>query len=71
MISGQRWTAFAVAVALSLTACGKRGDPEDEAKKGEPVPDVTVAKVVRGVIADNLIVNGNLAALPNRDAKVA
>ena len=57
-------------VALSLAACG-RHDADDEEKKGEPVPDVTVAKVVRGVISDNLIVNGNLAALPNHDAKVA
>jgi RND family efflux transporter MFP subunit len=66
-----RWNAVVLLVALSFAACGKHGDPDDEAKKSEPVPDVTVTKVVRGVISDNLIVNGNLAALPNHDAKVA
>jgi cobalt-zinc-cadmium efflux system membrane fusion protein len=35
------------------------------------VPDVTVATVVRGSVSENLIVSGNLAAPPNRDAKVA
>ena len=61
-----------VLVAISLAACGKRGGgDEDEAKAGEPVPDVTVTKVTREVVVDELIVNGNLAALPNRDAKVA
>ena len=35
------------------------------------MPDVTIAKVERATIADSLIVSGNLAALPNRDAKVA
>ncbi len=56
---------------MSFAGCSKKGDAAEDAKTSEPVPDVTVAKVVRGVIADNLIVNGNLAALPNRDAKVA
>ena len=32
---------------------------------------MTIAKVERATIADSLIVSGNLAALPNRDAKVA
>jgi RND family efflux transporter MFP subunit len=54
---------------LSFTACGKHG--EGDANTGEPVPDVTVTKVTREVIVNELIVNGNLAALPNRDAKVA
>jgi len=55
---------------LSLAACEKHGS-DDEAKTAEPVPDVTVAKVTREVVVNDLIVNGNLAALPNRDAKVA
>ena len=58
-------------LAFSLAACSKHAADSGEDKKDEPVPDVTVSKVVRAVIADNLIVNGNLAALPNRDAKVA
>lgn len=57
-------------LAMVLAACGKKGGGDEE-KAGEPVPDVTVTKVVKAVIADELIVNGNLAALPNRDAKVA
>ena len=57
-------------LSFALAGCGKK-DAGDEEKGGEPVPDVTVAKVVRGPIADNLIVNGNLAGLPNKDAKVA
>jgi RND family efflux transporter MFP subunit len=71
LISRRRWNSVILLVALSFAACGKHGDAADEEKKAEPVPEVTVAKVVRGLIADNLIVNGNLAALPNRDAKVA
>ncbi len=35
------------------------------------MPEVTVAKVERAPIADSLMVSGNLAAAPNRDAKVA
>lgn len=71
MIKRRHHLALVLLVALTFAACGKHGASDDEEKKGEPVPDVTVAKVVRAVIADNLIVNGNLAALPNRDAKVA
>ena len=72
MIKRRHYFALALAVALSLAGCAKHaGSDDEEGKKGEPVPDVTTAKVVRAVIADNLIVNGNLAALPNHDAKVA
>jgi RND family efflux transporter MFP subunit len=56
---------------MTFTACSRRGEGDDEAKTGEPVPDVTVATVTREVIVNDLIVNGNLAAVPNRDAKVA
>lgn len=70
MINRRHLNAAVLLVALSFAACGKQAD-SDETKKTDAVPDVTVAKVVRGVIAGNLIVNGNLAALPGRDAKVA
>jgi cobalt-zinc-cadmium efflux system membrane fusion protein len=58
-----------VPLVLALAGCGKHGNAEESSSP--PVPEVTVAKVVRGPIADNLLVSGNLAALPNRDAKVA
>jgi membrane fusion protein, heavy metal efflux system len=35
------------------------------------VPEVTVTKVQRGELREQLAVSGNLAALPNRDAKLA
>ncbi len=63
--------AIAVCFGLLLTGCGKRGGDPEEGEKSEAVPDVTVAKVTRGQITDSLIVSGNLAAQPNRDAKVA
>jgi len=60
-------------VALSIliaafTGCAKR---QEDAELAAPVPDVTVTKVERAPISQNLIVSGNLGALPNRDAKVA
>ena len=70
MISRNRWIVVVFFALLSLAACEKHGS-DDEAKTAEPVPDVTVAKVTREVVVNDLIVNGNLAALPNRDAKVA
>jgi len=70
LISRNPWTVVALFVLLLLTACAKHGS-EEEAKTGEPVPDVTVVKVTREVIVNDLIVNGNLVTLPNRDAKVA
>lgn len=54
---------------LALAGCSKSSGGDDTA--AAPVPDVTIAKVERATIADSLIVSGNLAALPNRDAKVA
>lgn len=70
LISRDRWTVVVFFTLLALAACGKHGS-DDEAKTAEPVPDVTIVKVTREVVVDDLIVNGNLAALPNRDAKVA
>jgi RND family efflux transporter MFP subunit len=64
--------AVALLFILALAGCGKRADKDDEeTNKSTAIPDVTVAKVERAAIADNLIVSGNLAALPNRDAKLA
>jgi RND family efflux transporter MFP subunit len=55
--------------AMLLTACGKGG--ADEEKSEAAIPEVTVTKVKRAPISQDLIITGNLAALPNRDAKVA
>jgi RND family efflux transporter MFP subunit len=63
-------TTAVVVLSLALAACSKHGD-DDATDKSTPVPDVTVSKVERAPITQNLIVSGNLAALPNRDAKVA
>jgi RND family efflux transporter MFP subunit len=63
--------AIAVLLTFVLSGCGKHGGDDDESNTATPVPDVTVAKVERAAITQNLIVSGNLAALPNRDAKVA
>lgn len=58
--------------ALVLSGCSKHsGDSDETETASTPIPDVTIAKVVRAPIADSLIVSGNLAAQPNRDAKVA
>ena len=62
----RRWTVFALSFCLLAAACNKK-DADDETKKAaSAVPDVTVTKVKRATIAGDLIVNGNLAALPNR-----
>jgi cobalt-zinc-cadmium efflux system membrane fusion protein len=59
-----------IVLSVIIQGCGKPRD-EDPAKESAPVPEVTVAKVQRATLAQHLIVNGNLAASPNRDAKVA
>jgi len=64
-------SAVLVLLAVALAGCGRHSGDEEESSAAAPVPDVTVAKVERASIAQNLIVSGNLAALPNRDAKVA
>lgn len=59
-------------LTMAVVGCSKKaGDAEDSAAEVAAVPDVTVTKVVRAPIADTLMVSGNLAAAPNRDAKVA
>ena len=59
-----------LAVLATSFACGKN-TAADSGDNASPVPEVTVAKVQRGPLAEELIVSGNLAAMPNRDAKVA
>jgi RND family efflux transporter MFP subunit len=62
--------ALLTSLVVGLAGCGKPGGDEDS-KAATPVPEVTVAKVQRAPITQNLIVSGNLVALPNCDAKVA
>jgi membrane fusion protein, heavy metal efflux system len=62
-------TLVVFCAALLLFSCQKN-ESQDE-KNPTAVPEVTIAKVERGPISQDLIVTGNLAALPNRDAKVA
>jgi RND family efflux transporter MFP subunit len=63
-------TAVALLLIMALVACSKSGSDEESAAT-TAVPEVTIAKVERAPIAQNLTVSGNLAALANRDAKVA
>jgi len=50
-----------------LVSCGKAEKTEAD----EAAPEVTITTVRKGKLAQELLVSGNLAALPNRDAKVA
>ncbi len=60
--------AGAVLTLSALTvACGKSGAEKD----APPVAEVTVTTAHHGALAEKLLVSGNLAALPNRDAKIA
>ncbi|HEX8924905.1 MAG TPA: efflux RND transporter periplasmic adaptor subunit [Terriglobales bacterium] len=57
---------------LTLSGCNRKSDSGEDTKgDAAAVPDVTVTKVTRAPIAEDLIVSGNLAAPPNHDAKVA
>ena len=62
-------TLAVLCFAILLISCGKGA--ADEEKGSAAVPEVTVTKVKRAPISQDLIVTGNLAALPNRDARVA
>lgn len=57
-------------VILATCGCGKSKGADDEAASN-PVPEVTLTKVQRLPIAQELFVSGNLASLPNQDAKIA
>jgi RND family efflux transporter MFP subunit len=60
--------ALALAFALALAGCGSGAGKEENAGV---VAEVTVARVERGAISEQLAVSGNLTAAPNRDAKLA
>jgi len=67
-----RW-ALASALCLASTtllSCGKHAD-DNPGADAQPVPEVTLTKVKRTAISQELMVSGNLAALPNQDAKIA
>ncbi len=68
-------THHAAIVVLLITfavGCGKHKDADDETKSATTaVADVTVTKVRRGSLVQNLSVSGNVSAPPNQDAKVA
>ena len=70
MIKPRTWTLLLVA-SLALAGCGRHSDAAEGDNANTPVPEVTVAKVERGVIAQDLTVSGNLTAVPNRDAKLS
>src|SRR5581483_6350620 len=67
-----RLISFSLSLAMLLPGCGKRAADDSQEKSGTPaVAEVTVTKVRRGLLEQDLFVSGNVAALPNRDAKVA
>jgi RND family efflux transporter MFP subunit len=72
LINPRKAVVPAMLFGLALAGCNRHSDPGGEDAKGSAaVPEVTVAKVERASLAQNLIVSGNLTALPNHDAKVA
>jgi membrane fusion protein, multidrug efflux system len=62
------WLALLSLGCVLFAACGK--SPEDQ-DAGVAVPEVTVTTVKRAPLSQELLVSGNLATLPNRDAKLA
>ena len=64
------FSGLTLSVALFIAGCSSHGasTAEDDVA---PVAEVTVTKVQRAPIAQELVVSGNLASPPNRDAKVA
>lgn len=73
MINSKTCCAAIIAALIAFSiGCGKHKDADEEAKStATAVPDVTVTKVKRGSLVQNLSVSGNVAAPPNQDAKVA
>jgi RND family efflux transporter MFP subunit len=63
--------AWALVAAILLAGCAKHNASDEQSSNEQTVAEVTVAKVLRAPIAQELLVSGNLASLPNRDAKVA
>ncbi len=64
----KRATAILALFAALLAGCGKQ---TDESNRGDAATEVTVTRVVRAPLATSIVVNGNLAGPPNRDAKLA
>ena len=64
--------AIVTVAVLASTACHGKNSADDEAKAPE-VPTIVaeVAKVTRRTIAEELIVRGTIAAVPNEDVKVS
>ena len=67
MINTRYSVALLAGLAFALSGCGKSTSPAGSGS----LPEVTVAKVQRGVIAQDVTVSGNLTAPPNHDAKLA
>ncbi|MFY9559090.1 MAG: efflux RND transporter periplasmic adaptor subunit [Terriglobales bacterium] len=66
-LRSQAWCLLILAALLLAEGCGKK-DPGTEATA---VPEVTITVVRKAPLNDSLRVSGNLAALPNRDAKIS
>jgi membrane fusion protein (multidrug efflux system) len=63
--------AIAAILIFFAVSCGKKDADDEATSTSTAVPDVTVTKVIRGNLIRDLSVSGNVAALPNQDAKVA
>jgi len=63
---------LAVLTAVAMGACSKKagGDEEGDAKADLPVA-VTTTTVTRADVSRTLLINGPVAAVPNRDVKVS
>ena len=68
--SAARFASFVV-VLLTLVALTTCSTHHGEEVDTTAIPEVTVAKVERVRLQTKIVVNGNLAGLPNRDAKLA
>ena len=64
-------TIAALTLSAVLFTAGCASHSASSADDTTPVPDVTVTRVQRAPIAQELFVSGNVASPPNRDAKVA
>jgi RND family efflux transporter MFP subunit len=64
-------TLAGLALSAILFTAGCASHSASTPDEATPIPQVTVTKVQRAPIAQELFVSGNLASPPNRDAKVA
>src|SRR5439155_6018306 len=65
--------AVALALAFALIGCGKKGADEEEGVTPAEIPTIVadVAKVTRRTLAEELVVRGTIATVPNEDVKVS